>query len=60
MFLVESHAIPHLTFGGWGLLIQSQTVESVPDIRYGFGRDLVRGHPDAPMIGLVLRVNQQL
>ena len=32
MFLVESHAIPDLTFEGWGLLVQALAVEFVPDL----------------------------
>ena len=32
MFLVELHAIPDLTFEGWGLLVQALAVEFVPDL----------------------------
>ena len=61
MFLVEVDAIAHLTFGGgWGLLVQALAVESVPDLGHGFGRDLMPGHPNTLMIGVIVGVNQRL
>ena len=48
MFLVEVDAITHLTFGGWGLLVQALAV------------DLMQGHPNTPMIGVIVGVNQRL
>ena len=60
MFLVEAYAVAHLTFGGWGLLVKTLAVEFVPDLGHGFGRDLMRGHPYTPMIGVILRMDQRL
>ena len=60
MFLVEAYAIAHLTFGGWGLLLQALVVESVPDLGHGFGCDLMQGHPNTPMIGVIVRMDQWL
>ena len=60
MFLVEAYAISHLTFGGWGLLVQAMTLEFVPDVGHGFFSDLMRGHRNTPMIGLIVRKDQRL
>ena len=60
MFLVEAYAISHLTFGGCRLLVQAMTVEFVPDLGHCFFRDLTRGHPNTPMTGLIVRVDQRL
>ena len=60
MFLVETYAISHLKFGGWGLLVQALAVEFVPDLGHCFFRDLMRGHPNTPMTGLIVRVDQRL
>ena len=60
MFLVEAYTIAHLTFGGWGLLVQALAVESVPDLGHGFGCDLMRSHPNTPMIGVIVRMDQRL
>ena len=59
MFLVEAYAIAQLTFGGCGLLVQALAVEFVPDLGDHFFRDLMRGHPNTPMIGLIVRVDQR-
>ena len=60
MFLVEAYTIAHLSFGGWGLLLQALAVESVLDLGHGFGCDLMRGHPNTLMIGVIVRMNQRL
>ena len=60
MFLVEAYAIAHLTFGGWGLLVQALAVEFALDLGHCFFRDLMWGHPNTPMIGLIVRVDQRL
>ena len=60
MFLVEAYAVAHMTFGGWGLLVKTLTVEFVPDLGHGFGRELMRGHPNTLMIGVIVRMDQRL
>ena len=59
-YFVEAYAIAHLTFGGWGLLVQALAVEFVPDLEHCFFRDLMRGHPNTSMIRLIVRMNQRL
>ena len=60
MFLVEAYAIAHLTFGGWGLWVQALTVESVSDLGHGVGCDLMWGHANTSMIGVIVRMDQRL
>ena len=60
VFLVETHAIAHAAFGRWGLGMQALPVESVPHLGHRLGGDLMRGHADTPMIGVIVRVNQRL
>ena len=60
MFLVEAYAVAHLTFGGWGLLVKTLAVEFVPDLGHGFGRDLMRGHLNTLMTGVIVRMDQRL
>ena len=36
------------------------TVEFVPDHEHCFLRDLMRGHPNTPITGLIVRVDQRL
>ena len=60
MFLVEAYTIAHSTFGGWGLLIQALAVESVPDLGHSVGCDLMWGHPNTSMIGVIVRMDQRL
>ena len=50
MFLVESNAIPDLTFRGWGLLVQALAIEFVPEFRHCLFCDLLRYHPDISLI----------
>ena len=60
MFLVEAYAISHLTFRGCRLLVQAMTVEFASDLGYCFLRDLMRGYPNTPMTGLIVRMDQRL
>ena len=60
MFLVKAYTIAHLAFGGWGLWVQALAEESVPDLGHGVGGDLMRGHPNTPMIGVIVRMDQWL
>ena len=59
MFLVEAH----LTFGVGGggcLLVRTLAVEFVLDLRQWVFHDLMRGHPNTLMTGLIVRMDQQL
>ena len=60
MFLVEAYAMNHSIFWGWGLLVQTLAVDSVPDLGRGVECDLMRGHPNTPMIGVIVRMDQRL
>ena len=43
-----------------GFWVQALPVESVPHLGHGLGGDLMRGHADTLMIGVIVRVNQRL
>ena len=60
MFLVETHTIAHSTFGRWDLGVQTRPVESIPHVGHRFGGDLVRGHANTAMIGVIVRMDQGL
>ena len=60
MFLFEMHAIAHMAFGRWVLGVQALPLKSVPHVGHSAGGDLMRGHADTPMIGVIVRLNQRL
>ena len=60
MFLVEAYTIAHLAFGRWGLGVQALALESIPHVGHGIGADLMRGHANAAMIGVIVRMDQGL
>ena len=60
MFLVEAYTIAHSTFRRWHLWVQALAVESIPHVGHGVWGDLMRGHPNAAMIGVIVRMDQGL
>ena len=60
MFLVDTHPVPHATFGRRRGLVQTRPVEFVPHLRDRLGGDLMRGQPNTAMTGVIVGMNQGL